>query len=181
MALIAARLLAFWHKTVLGLLRAFPLVLMFLDTMKLIMHGWRQAFKVEHYEYFVSPANTFDAIPLLLESFDEPFEMLCSSTYFCAKLAKEHGVDILFAGDGGDELFAGNERYATQRVLITIKKFHLGFESMYYSRQFFLGELSKGWPFSQGKNISSRANIPYPLRLSSWGLLGVIPHDRYLQ
>jgi len=35
-------------------------------------------------------------------------------TYFCAKLAKDDGVDALLGGDGGDELFGGNERYAKQ-------------------------------------------------------------------
>lgn len=36
--------------------------------------------------------------------------------YFCARLAREHGVTTLIAGDGGDELFAGNARYLKDRV-----------------------------------------------------------------
>src|SRR4026208_1865342 len=34
-------------------------------------------------------------------------------TYYCAKLARDDGVDTLRGGDGGDELFGGKARYAT--------------------------------------------------------------------
>jgi asparagine synthase (glutamine-hydrolysing) len=136
-----------------------------------------QAFKAEHYEYFVSPADTYDVIPLLLESFDEPFGNASAvPTYFCAKLAKEHGVDIMFAGDGGDELFAGNERYATQRVFDYYQKFPSWLrEHVVQPTVFSLANYLKIGLFLKGKKYIERANIPYPQRLSSWGLFEVIP------
>src|SRR5262245_557123 len=77
-----------------------------------------QAFGANHHEYFVQPSDVLTAIPVLLEAFDEPFANASAiPTYYCAKLARENGVDVLYAGDGGDELFAGNERYAFQRLL----------------------------------------------------------------
>jgi asparagine synthase (glutamine-hydrolysing) len=70
-----------------------------------------------HQEYFVTPRDVRDAIPVVVGSFDEPYANASAvPTLACARLAREHGVDVLYAGDGGDELFAGNERYATQRV-----------------------------------------------------------------
>jgi asparagine synthase (glutamine-hydrolysing) len=49
---------------------------------------------------------------------DQPFgNSSVIPTYFCAQLARSQGINRLIAGDGGDELFAGNQRYATQLQL----------------------------------------------------------------
>lgn len=74
-------------------------------------------FQAEHYTYLVGPADCFDALPHMVRFFDEPFANSSAiPTYFCARLAAQHGVDALLAGDGGDELFGGNERYATDKI-----------------------------------------------------------------
>jgi asparagine synthase (glutamine-hydrolysing) len=55
------------------------------------------------------------AIPLIASVHDQPFgNSSAVPTYYCARLAKNDGVDTLLGGDGGDELFGGNERYALQ-------------------------------------------------------------------
>ena len=74
-------------------------------------------FQAEHHTYLVGPGDCFDALPLMVRSFDEPFgNSSAIPTYFCGRLAAEHGVDALLAGDGGDELFGGNERYLDDRI-----------------------------------------------------------------
>jgi asparagine synthase (glutamine-hydrolysing) len=72
-------------------------------------------FDTEHHEYYVTPADVVNAVPRIAEVYDQPFgNSSVVPTYFCAKLAKSDGVDTLLGGDGGDELFGGNDRYAKQ-------------------------------------------------------------------
>ena len=75
-------------------------------------------FGCEHHEYYVTPADVVDALPRIAASYDQPFGNASAvPAYYCAKVAREHGVVRLLAGDGGDELFGGNERYAKHYLL----------------------------------------------------------------
>lgn len=72
-------------------------------------------FNTQQHEYYLTPEDTVKAIPDIAAYYDEPFgNSSALAAYYCAKMAKENGIDVLLAGDGGDELFAGNERYAKQ-------------------------------------------------------------------
>jgi asparagine synthase (glutamine-hydrolysing) len=74
-------------------------------------------FGAEHHTYLVGPEDCFDALPRMIASFDEPFgNSSAIPTYFCARLAAQHGVGVLLAGDGGDEMFGGNEWYAKDKI-----------------------------------------------------------------
>jgi len=74
-------------------------------------------FKTEHHEYYVTPDDLVRSIALVAASYDQPFgNSSALPAYYCAKMAREDGVSKLLAGDGGDELFGGNSRYAKQRV-----------------------------------------------------------------
>ena len=74
-------------------------------------------FKTEHHEYYVTPQDLVQGIPKVAAHFDQPFgNSSALPAYYCAKVACENGVTRLLAGDGGDELFGGNSRYAKQRV-----------------------------------------------------------------
>lgn len=75
-------------------------------------------FGCEHHEYYVTPADVVEAAPKIAAFYDQPFGNASAiPAYYCARLARESGVERLLAGDGGDELFGGNERYAKQGVL----------------------------------------------------------------
>ena len=75
-------------------------------------------FGCEHHEYYVTPKDVVDAVPKIAASYDQPFGNASAiPTYYCARLARDHGVTRLLAGDGGDELFGGNERYAKHHLL----------------------------------------------------------------
>lgn len=74
-------------------------------------------FNTEHHEYYVTPADLVRSIPMVAASYDQPFgNSSALPAYYCAKMAKEDGITRILAGDGGDELFGGNSRYAKQRV-----------------------------------------------------------------
>ena len=74
-------------------------------------------FKTEHHEYYVTPDDLVASIPTVAAHYDQPFgNSSALPAYYCAKMAREDGVSKLLAGDGGDELFGGNTRYAKQKV-----------------------------------------------------------------
>ncbi len=68
-------------------------------------------------EYYVTPQDIVEAIPVIARAYDEPFgNDSAAPTYVCARMAREDGIEVLLAGDGGDEIFGGNTRYAKQKV-----------------------------------------------------------------
>lgn len=74
-------------------------------------------FATEPFTLSVSASDTLNCIDKLVAMYDEPFgNSSAIPTYFCAALAAEHGIDTLIAGDGGDEVFGGNERYAKDAI-----------------------------------------------------------------
>ncbi len=74
-------------------------------------------FSTQSYTLSVSATDTLNCIDTLVAMYDEPFgNSSAIPTYFCASLAADHGIDTLIAGDGGDEVFGGNERYAKDSI-----------------------------------------------------------------
>jgi asparagine synthase (glutamine-hydrolysing) len=74
-------------------------------------------FGTKHHEYYVTPDDLLSGIPEVARHYDQPFgNSSAVPAYFCARVAKADGITHLLAGDGGDELFGGNSRYATQRL-----------------------------------------------------------------
>lgn len=61
----------------------------------------------EHIEHYFSASDALDIVPKLSEVYDEPFYDNGSiPTTLLASIAKEHNIETIFAGDGGDEVFA---------------------------------------------------------------------------
>ncbi|MBI4523203.1 MAG: asparagine synthase (glutamine-hydrolyzing) [Deltaproteobacteria bacterium] len=142
-----------------------------------------RAFGSEHHEYFVTAKDVADAMPVLLKVFDEPFANASAiPTYFCAKTAAERGVEFLYAGDGGDELFAGNERYATQRLFDYYTAVPLRLRELFLKPAVFaLADRLGHELFVKGKKYIQRAEVPYPDRLTSYGLFHVLPMAELLE
>lgn len=74
-------------------------------------------FGTDHHEYYVTPDDLVASIAQVAAHYDQPFgNSSVLPAYYCARMARDDGVTRLLAGDGGDELFGGNSRYAKQRL-----------------------------------------------------------------
>lgn len=79
-----------------------------------------KAFALDYGEVYLTPADTLATIPRIAAAFDEPFgNSSAIPALLCGGVARDSGVAMLLAGDGGDELFAGNERYVSQLAMGT--------------------------------------------------------------
>lgn len=66
----------------------------------------------------IDEAETLAVLPHLPMLFDQPFGNASAvPTLACAAMAAADGRSILVAGDGGDEIFGGNERYAKDALM----------------------------------------------------------------
>ena len=67
-------------------------------------------FGTEHHEFVVEP-NVSDTLSHLTGMMEEPFgDSSMIPTYHVSRIARQH-VTVALSGDGGDELFAGYDRY----------------------------------------------------------------------
>ena len=73
-----------------------------------------EKFGCDHHELILKP-NVMETVDFLTHSLEEPFgDSSMLPTYYISRLARQH-VTVALSGDGGDELFAGYERY---RILL---------------------------------------------------------------
>ena len=73
-------------------------------------------FETEHHERYVLPEEVAPAMDGLSRLYDQPFgNSSAIAAYYCALSGRNAGVKTMIAGDGGDELFAGNARYLELR------------------------------------------------------------------
>jgi asparagine synthase (glutamine-hydrolysing) len=130
-------------------------------------------FKCNAHEYTVTPEDILAAIPVVARSFDEPFgNSSAVPTYACAKFARQSGMTRLLAGDGGDEIFAGNERYARHQVFEFFNRIPATLRSPL--KAIVQGTLGTENPISVLRKFRSyvdQASIPLPERYESWNFV----------
>ena len=74
----------------------------------------------DHHEFVVRP-DAMEVLPTLVEHYGEPYaDSSAIPTYYVARETRRH-VTVALNGDGGDECFAGYERYAAMRLA---EKYH---------------------------------------------------------
>lgn len=128
-------------------------------------------FSTVHQVLYLDADKAAEEFVTVAQYFDEPFgNSSAMAAYFCAKFAKEHGMTTLLAGDGGDELFAGNERYAKQKVF-----------ELYYKLPSWLGsslnalfnnKVGKSLPvFKKIASYLEQARVRLPARLQAYNFV----------
>lgn len=129
-------------------------------------------FGTEHHEYYVTPDDLVRSIPAVAAHYDQPFgNSSALPAYYCAKMAREDGVTKLLAGDGGDELFGGNARYAKQKV------FGWYDHVPALLRRRMMEPLLEGTPLGalplarKGRSYVEQAKVPLPDRMQQYNLL----------
>ena len=69
----------------------------------------------DHHEFIVRP-DALEVLPLLVEHYGEPYaDSSAIPTYYVARETRRE-VTVALNGDGGDECFAGYERYAAMQL-----------------------------------------------------------------
>ncbi|WP_084318724.1 asparagine synthetase B family protein [Deferrisoma camini] len=133
-------------------------------------HTAARHFGTEQHDAFVTPAQVLELLEHLPSVYDEPFgNSSVIPTYYCARFAREHGVEVLLAGDGGDEIFGGNERYVTNLVFERYRRIPGPL------RKGVIEPLVRALPgrgvVYKAQRYIRRANIPNPDRFYSYNLL----------
>lgn len=134
-------------------------------------------FGTEHEVIYLQPDEAAGAFVEVAQYFDEPFgNSSAMAAYFCAKFAKQQGVNKMLAGDGGDELFAGNERYAKQKVFEHFHQAPGWLQAL--PRAVFTNSLVSKLPVC--KKVASyinQADIPLPGRLETYNFINQFGHQ----
>jgi asparagine synthase (glutamine-hydrolysing) len=125
-------------------------------------------FQTRHQERCLTPEDAATAIPKLISYYDEPFANSSAiASYHCALLARDHGMDTLFAGDGGDELFGGNARYASDKHFGLYNSVPRWMQRGLIEPVANLLPAADGW-LSLPRRYIRRAKLPNPKRILSY-------------
>lgn len=128
-------------------------------------------FGSQHHEYYVTPEDIVNAVPKIAAAYHEPFgNSSALPVYYCAKVAAENGVKLMLAGDGGDELFGGNTRYASQRHYRYYQALPKALRKGLFDH--LINALPSRLPLaSKAQNYIKQANIPLPDRFQIYNFL----------
>jgi len=126
-------------------------------------------FGTEHTEHVLTPSEAHRAIEAIAIHYEQPFgNSSALPTFVCASLAREAGIDRLLGGDGGDELYGGNERYAKQWLFSLYEGLPAGARRGLIEPLLF-GPLAETqwWPVRKVRGYVEQARVDLPDRLGS--------------
>ena len=127
-------------------------------------------FGTEQNDYYVTPKDVLDLLDVLPRIYDEPFaNASVVPAYYCARMAREAGAEVLLGGDGGDEIFGGNERYVTNLVFERYFLLPRALRTLLFEP--LLAKLPAAGAIYKAGRYIRRANMRNPERFFSYNLL----------
>lgn len=115
----------------------------------------------------VDRSRTMQLLDAVLEAYDQPFGNASAvPTLACAQLGNSLGMHCMLGGDGGDEIFGGNQRYAKDKVMAAF--YHLPGPLKALARA--ASGLAAGGHvhlLNRVHNFTKRASLPNPDRFYS--------------
>jgi len=130
-------------------------------------------FATDHHEYYVTPDDVVETIPLIASVFDQPFGNASAlPAYYCGRMARNDGLDLLLGGDGGDELFGGNVRYAKQYIFSLYDRIPAALRNYLLSPFILSLPEDKGFKLlRKARSYVAQATVPMPHRMETYNLL----------
>jgi asparagine synthase (glutamine-hydrolysing) len=139
-------------------------------------------FGARHREHYVTPQEVADGIPQLARHFDQPFgNSSALPAMYCARLAREDGVQHLLAGDGGDELFGGNTRYARQKLFEPYRRLPRALREGLLEPLMTATRSARLPGVRKLASYTRQARVPMPDRLSAHGLMSILGAEQVLE
>ncbi|MFO8101099.1 MAG: asparagine synthase-related protein [Dehalococcoidia bacterium] len=142
---------------------------------------------LEHHIYRISDDEIFDCIPEMiwyLESFDEDCIVGQISNYYASMLAKEY-TDLMFVGEGADELFGGYRMVLKNPSVTTPeRREELARKLLDIAYNTALRRLDRGWmanavvyqtPFLDARVVKFSQKIPM-----AWKIYGEQETEKYI-
>lgn len=122
------------------------------------------------YNEFVVKANAIEILPTLVEHYGEPYaDSSAIPTYYVSRETRKH-VTVALNGDGGDESFAGYERYSAMLIAERYRRIPRVLRRSLIEAPIGLlpaSELKRG-RIRDAKRFLSGANLPLAERYNRW-------------
>lgn len=123
----------------------------------------------DHHEFIVRP-DALEVLPLLVEHYGEPYaDSSAIPTYYVARETRKH-VTVALNGDGGDESFAGYERYAAMQLAQRYQRFPAALRESVFERalSFVPTSESRRSRVRDAKRFLQAASLPKVDRYLRW-------------
>lgn len=132
-----------------------------------------KSFGAKGHEYYVTPDDVRDSLPVIATGFSEPFgNSSALPAYFCAKMARDNGINRLLAGDGGDEIFSGNARYVKQMAFEKYGALPAFLRKGLFEPLLTGSDLAKKFTLTRkARSYVEQARLPLPDRLERYNFL----------